>query len=153
MNGPLDSLIYDTSHPVDTWWRASAPSWDEPAPLTTDTTTEIAIIGGGYTGLACAIRLAELGLGSTVLDAGEIGWGASGRNGGMVGLRSDKLSANALIRRYGEDEFARYTRAAVEGNHRLRAFCMAAGLADAVQGDGEIELAHSARTAIKLERE
>ena len=152
-DGPLDSLIYDTSHPVDTWWRASAPPWDQPAPLTTDTTTDIAIIGGGYAGLACATRLAERGLDSTVLDAGEIGWGASGRNGGMVGLRSDKLSGNALIRRYGEDEFARYTRAAVEGNHRLRAFCMVAGLADAVQGDGEIELAHSARTAIKLERE
>ena len=153
MKGPLDPLIYDTSQPVESWWRASAPPWDEPAPLTTDIATDIAIIGGGYAGLACAIRLAELGLGSAVLEAGEIGWGASGRNGGIVGLRSDKLSGNAIIRRYGADEFARYTRAAVEGNHRLRAFCMEAGLADAVQGDSELYLAHSARTSIRLERE
>jgi glycine/D-amino acid oxidase-like deaminating enzyme len=153
MQGPLDSSVYDTSRPVETWWQASASPWNQPPPLTSGTTTEVAIIGGGYAGLACAIRLAELGIASTVLEAGEIGWGASGRNAGMVGLRSDKLSENALVRRYGEAEYERYIRAAVEGNHRLRAFCVEAGLADAIQGDGELELAHSARAAIKLERQ
>jgi len=153
MKGPLDPLNYDTSRPVESWWRASAPPWREPIPLDADLATEVAIIGGGYAGLACAIRLAELGVEAAVLEAGEIGWGASGRNGGIVGLRPDKLSDNAMVRRYGEDEFARYARAAVAGNHRLRAFCIAAGLADAVQGDEELYLAHSARSAIKLERE
>jgi len=153
MKGPLDPQIYDTAQPVESWWLASAPPWDEPAPLTSDISTEVAIIGGGYAGLACAIRLAELGIASAVLEAGEIGWGASGRNGGIVGIRSDKLGDNTMIRRHGEAEFARYIAAAVEGNHRLRAFCIEAGLADAVQGDGEIYLAHSARTAIKMESE
>jgi glycine/D-amino acid oxidase-like deaminating enzyme len=151
MQGPLDPLIYDTARPVASWWEASAPPWQSPAPLASDLTTDVAIIGGGYAGLACAIRLAELGLGSAVLEAGEIGWGASGRNGGIVGIRSDKLSDSAMIRRYGEAEFARYVAAAVEGNHRVRAFCMASGLAGAVQGDGEFWLAHSARTAIAME--
>jgi glycine/D-amino acid oxidase-like deaminating enzyme len=151
MQGPLDPLIYDTARPVESWWEASAPPWQSPAPLAADTTADVAIIGGGYAGLACAIRLAELGLGSAVLEAGHIGWGASGRNGGIVGLRSDKLADAAMIRRHGEAEFARYLRAAVEGNHRVRAFCTAAGLADAVQGDGEFWLAHSARTAIAME--
>ncbi|HSF96385.1 MAG TPA: FAD-binding oxidoreductase [Thermohalobaculum sp.] len=153
MQGPLDALIYDTSRPVESWWEASAPPWQAPAPLGSDISTEVAIIGGGYAGLACAIRLAELGIGSAVLEAGHIGWGASGRNGGIVGLRSDKLSDSAMIRRYGEAEFARYVGAAVEGNHRIRAFCIEAGLADAVQGDAEFYMAHSARTAIKLEAE
>lgn len=153
MKGPLDPLIYDTARPVDTWWRASAPPWQDPAPLAVDITTDVAIIGGGYAGLTCAIRLAELGLASTVLDAADIGWGASGRNAGMVGIRSDKLGDNAMIRRYGEAEFARYVSAAVAGNHRIRAFCMAAGLADAIQGDGELYLAHSARKAMKLEHD
>ncbi|MHA1529400.1 MAG: NAD(P)/FAD-dependent oxidoreductase [Alphaproteobacteria bacterium] len=153
MKGPLDPLNYDTSLAVESWWHASAPPWREPAPLASDLATEVAIIGGGYAGLACAIRLAELGLEAAVLEAGEIGWGASGRNGGIVGLRPDKLSDNAMVRRYGEDEFARYVRAAVEGNHRLRAFCIEAGLGDAMQGDGEFYLAHSARTAIRMERE
>lgn len=153
MRGPLDATMYRTDRPVESWWRASAPPWREPAPLAADTAAEVAIIGGGYAGLACAIRLAELGIGSAVLEAGEIGWGASGRNGGIVGIRSDKLSDNAMIRRYGEDAFARYVGAAVEGNHRLRAFCAEAGLADAVQGDGEFWLAHAARVAIGLEAE
>jgi len=151
MEGPLDPLMYRTDCPVESWWRASAPAWDEPPPLAGDASAEVGIIGGGYAGLACAIRLAELGIGSAVLEAGEIGWGASGRNGGIVGLRSDKLSDRALIARYGEAEASRYVRAAVEGNHRLRAFCMEAGLADAVQGDCEFYLAHSARTSIRLE--
>lgn len=151
--GPLDAAMYRTDRPVESWWRASAPPWAEPAPLGADAATEVAIIGGGYAGLACAIRLAELGVGAAVLEAGEIGWGASGRNGGIVGLRSDKLSDNAMVRRYGEDEFARYVRAAVEGNHRVRAFCAEAGLGDAIQGDAELWLAHSARVAIRLEAE
>jgi glycine/D-amino acid oxidase-like deaminating enzyme len=44
-------------------------------------------------------------------------------------------------------------RAAVEGNHRVRDFCVKSGLGDAVQGDGEIYLAHSARAAIAMERQ
>lgn len=151
MQGPLDPLIYDTARPVESWWQASAPAWASPAPLAADTRAEVTVIGGGYAGLACAIRLAELGIGSVVLEAGAIGWGASGRNGGIVGLRSDKLSDNAMLRRYGEAEFARYLRATVEGNQRVRAFCMDAGLGDAVQGEGEFWLAHSARAAIRME--
>ena len=145
--------MYRPDAPVESWWRESAPPWDGPAPLTSDAQAEVAVIGGGYAGLSCAMRLAELGVGSAVLEAGEIGWGASGRNGGIVGIRSDKLSDNAMVRRYGEEEFARYVRTAVEGNHRIRAFCMEAGLRDAVQGDGEFWLAHSARVAIALEAE
>src|SRR5690606_12472138 len=88
MRGPLDSAMYDTRRWPESWWLASAPAWAEPAPLDGEAEAEVAIIGGGYAGLACAIRLAERGIGAVVLDAGPIGWGASGRNGGMAGLAS-----------------------------------------------------------------
>lgn len=153
MKGPLDPLIYDASRPVASWWEASAPPWGGPAMLDRDLAADVAIIGGGYAGLACAARLAELGLGSVVLEGGPIGWGASGRNAGIVGLRSDKLSDAAMLRRYGAEEAGRYIAACVEGNHRVHAFCREAGLADCVQGDAELWLAHSARTAIAIERE
>jgi len=152
MKGPLDPLIYDTSRPVESWWEASAPPWAGLAPLARDETAEVAVIGGGYAGLACAIRLAELGIGAAVLEAAPIGWGASGRNGGIVGIRSDKLSDAAMLRRYGAEEFGRYVAGSVEGNRRVREFCLANGLGDAVQGDCEFYLAHSARMAIKLEK-
>lgn len=142
MKGPLDPSMYDTGRWPDSWWRASAPPWEGPAPLDGDTQAEVAIIGGGYAGLACAIRLAERGIGALVLDAGPIGWGASGRNGGMVGLGSHKLSMAALVRRHGATEVDRYRASQVEGNARLRAFCEARGLP--VQGRGEMLLAHSA---------
>lgn len=46
--------------------------------------TDVAIIGGGYTGLTAARALARRGTDVTVLERHTLGWGASGRNGGFV---------------------------------------------------------------------
>ncbi|MDV6320713.1 FAD-dependent oxidoreductase, partial [Chromohalobacter sp. HP20-39] len=48
------------------------------------TSTDVLVIGGGYTGLSTALHLAERGTQVTVLEANDPGWGASGRNGGQV---------------------------------------------------------------------
>lgn len=45
---------------------------------------DVCIVGGGYTGLNCAIELARRGYAVTLLEAHLIGWGASGRNGGQL---------------------------------------------------------------------
>ena len=45
---------------------------------------DVAIIGGGFTGVATAVELAERGLKVAVIEANKIGWGATGRNGGQV---------------------------------------------------------------------
>jgi glycine/D-amino acid oxidase-like deaminating enzyme len=45
---------------------------------------DVAIIGGGFTGIATAVELAERGVRVAVLEANRIGWGASGRNGGQI---------------------------------------------------------------------
>lgn len=63
--------------------------------------TDIAVIGGGYTGLSAALHLAEAGEGVTVLEAERIGWGASGRAGGFCCLGGSKISNAALTRRFG----------------------------------------------------
>ena len=49
-----------------------------------DVKTDICIIGGGFTGIACALTLAERGHDVTVLEQNRISWGASGRNGGQM---------------------------------------------------------------------
>jgi glycine/D-amino acid oxidase-like deaminating enzyme len=56
-----------------------------------DVRTDVAVIGGGITGLSTALHLAEQGAKVIVLEAEEPGWGASGRNGGQVnpGLKPD----------------------------------------------------------------
>ena len=50
----------------------------------TDGRADVAVIGGGFTGLSAALALAKRGASVAVLDAGRIGGGASGRNGGQV---------------------------------------------------------------------
>ena len=61
---------------------------------------DVAIAGGGYTGLAAARALARRGARVALLEARTLGWGASSRNGGMV-LTGLKLEASQLASRYG----------------------------------------------------
>ncbi len=65
-------------------WAATAPAAPPTPPLLESITTDVLVIGGGYTGLSTALHLAEPGTQVTVLDANDPGWGASGRNGGQV---------------------------------------------------------------------
>jgi glycine/D-amino acid oxidase-like deaminating enzyme len=71
-----------------------------PAPLPGQ--TDVAIVGGGYTGLSAARTLARHGASVTVLEHRRVGWGASGRNGGFV-LPGFKPEADWLERRYGSE--------------------------------------------------
>src|SRR3954447_18833171 len=73
-------------------WSATT---EEPAPnappLRGAAKADVAIVGGGFTGLSAALHLAEKGARVRVLEAEEPGFGASGRNGGQVipGLKYD----------------------------------------------------------------
>ncbi len=62
--------------------------------------TDVAVIGGGYTGVSAALTLARRGVDVTVLERETLGWGASSRNGGFV-LPGFKLGARALLRQFG----------------------------------------------------
>ena len=56
---------------------------------------KVAIIGGGFTGVATAVELAERGLKVAIVETNRIGWGASGRNGGQV---TGSLSGDEAMR-------------------------------------------------------
>jgi glycine/D-amino acid oxidase-like deaminating enzyme len=64
--------------------------------------TDVAVVGGGFCGLAAARALAKRGVNAAVLEAETFGWGASCRNGGMV-LTGLKLPVPTLISRYGRE--------------------------------------------------
>jgi glycine/D-amino acid oxidase-like deaminating enzyme len=75
---------------LPSWWLEDALAREgEPAPapsLAGETTADVAIVGGGYTGLWTALALRERApeLRVTLLEAEICGHGPSGRNGGFV---------------------------------------------------------------------
>jgi glycine/D-amino acid oxidase-like deaminating enzyme len=95
MQAPLSNVYQERPY----WWDASPP-W-RPAIGSLPKETDAVVIGGGYTGLTAAARLAWRGRAVTLLERNELGWGASSRNGGMV-HPGFKLSASTLIDRYGD---------------------------------------------------
>ena len=99
----FDRSVYDTSTLQPSYWEASAERRDFPR-LAQDVRTEVAIIGGGYTGLSAAYHLAkDHGIEAVVLEAGPIAWGASSRNGGFVTYPPTKMGIGELVSRYGLD--------------------------------------------------
>jgi glycine/D-amino acid oxidase-like deaminating enzyme len=65
---------------------------------------DVAIVGGGYTGLATALHLLRAGKSVVLFDAMKLGDGASGKNGGMVGPSLHKLGLEGLTRAYGKQK-------------------------------------------------
>jgi glycine/D-amino acid oxidase-like deaminating enzyme len=65
-------------------WDTSAQEDNYESALAQDTTVDVAIVGGGFTGLSTALHCAEKGLSAHVLEAEKIGFGGSGRNCGLV---------------------------------------------------------------------
>lgn len=92
---------FDT--PANCWWRDTAPPAEHPQ-LDGDHTTEVVVIGGGFTGLNAALALARADVAVTVIDAEQPGWGASGRNGGFCCLGGSKLDGAIIGKRFGKQE-------------------------------------------------
>jgi len=65
-------------------WDFSAEEKKVDNPMTGDISTEVAIVGGGFTGLSTALHLGEKGIESHILEAETIGHGGSGRNAGLL---------------------------------------------------------------------
>lgn len=74
---------------------ASAPT------LKGEASADVVVIGGGYTGLHAALNAVERGFSVILLEAGRIGWGASGRNGGQM-IPGWRKGAGELISTFGK---------------------------------------------------
>ena len=96
-----DSILAEDYKNTPYWWeRTPRPVIKE---IELPKETDVAIIGSGYTGLCAAIQTSRNGLDTVVLDAQDVGWGGSSRNGGQVST-SLKPSFKELARKYGEEK-------------------------------------------------
>ncbi len=120
----------------------------EPIPVRRlDGPPDVAVVGGGITGCACAVTLAEAGLRVRLYDAREIAGGASGRNGGFA-LRGGAAPYPVLVDSIGRDATSRLWRWTEEELAEL------AGLAgNAFRPCGSLRLAADEEERDELEAE
>lgn len=121
------------------WYAATAaPSAPRP-PLAGSARADLAIVGGGYTGLSAALHAARAGLDVVLVEAHRVGWGASGRNGGQVGS-GQRLGQARLEALTGADDARRLWDLAEEAKALVRGLIAAHDIA----ADWRDGIAHAA---------
>ncbi len=136
---------------VDSVWRATARAGADHPPLSGELKADVAIIGGGYTGLSCALHLArDHAIQAVVLEAGPIGWGASGRNGGFCTPGGDKLGLPAIAARHGATQARRYLNLTLAAVERVAGLLSDEAIEAEPQAGGELTVAHDPKALAKL---
>ncbi|SEP98678.1 NAD(P)/FAD-dependent oxidoreductase [Thalassovita taeanensis] len=133
--------------PLDTChWSQAVPDTllDRPA-LEGDHSTDVLIIGAGFTGLSAALHLAQDGVAVTVIDSEFPGWGASGRNGGFCCLGGTKASDSTLNRRFGPSGAQGWHQAERAAVTLVGDLLTQHGIDADTHSQGETILAHNAR--------
>jgi len=82
------------------YWHSTIPLIHSRAGRQLPDSVDVAIVGGGYTGVAAARKLALQGAKAVLLEARNLGWGASTRNGGIV-HPGYKWGPQSLTKRWG----------------------------------------------------
>ncbi|AXE96921.1 FAD-binding oxidoreductase [Paraburkholderia sp. SIMBA_050] len=158
MPAPLNQPDKQPLNQPDSLWRAlAATSPDASAalgtPLTRDLDVEVAVIGAGYSGLAAAYALQKRGVECVVLDANPVGWGASGRNGGVVSSKF-RLSFPAIHALHGLDTAKRMHRLAHDGVRVVESLVDEFGLERACfEHTGSLRCAHTERAFASIRAE
>jgi glycine/D-amino acid oxidase-like deaminating enzyme len=137
---------------IPSFWASTANPHPELPRLEHDIETDVAIVGGGFTGLTTAHYLARSGIESVVLEANDAGWGASGRNGGMAVLRY-KSGWAALARSHGMETARQMFRALHDAIDSLEATIAEYGIDCAFARCGHITAAHGPKPLAALEED
>ncbi|MEM9966509.1 MAG: FAD-dependent oxidoreductase [Pseudomonadota bacterium] len=145
-------FTYGEGPRAECWWDETCNAHDYPT-LKGAQKCDVAIIGGGFTGISAALHLARSGVSVALLEANRIGWGASGRNGGFCCLGGGMLEDAAIDRAFGRE--ARLDWRATE----LAAIqCVEERIADLDldvdrHSHGETQVAHRERDYARMERD
>ncbi|MCY4228804.1 MAG: FAD-binding oxidoreductase [Gammaproteobacteria bacterium] len=124
------------------WWeRTPRPDiQDSPLPKSSD----VVILGSGYTGLSAAIQTTRHNLQTVVIDAEHAGWGCSTRNGGQIST-SIKSSYPELCRQFGKDQATALIKTGKESLQWVEDFVQENSIDCDYQNAGRFHGAHSPR--------
>lgn len=126
------------------WVDTAGAAPEDDGPVNGDIDVDVAIIGSGFTGLACAMVLAEeYGIKATVLEANRSVWGCSSRNGGQGQNASGRLKRSQWIRAWGKGTALKMDEELRESFSRFRALTEEIDC-DAQPG-GHLYMAHRAQ--------
>jgi len=130
-------------------WYAATVNDDTKYPqLDGDVDAEVCVVGGGFTGIATALTLAERGHSVALMEANRVGWGASGRNGGQLINGISGLAR--ILKRYGPEFADRLWALRWRGNELVRERIAKYDIACDLK-DGWVETAVKARHFRALE--
>ncbi|HUN48256.1 MAG TPA: FAD-binding oxidoreductase [Stellaceae bacterium] len=146
MNSPVADTV-----PVPRFYDAFAPAAPAAPPLEGGERAAVAIVGAGFTGLSTALHLAERGIRALVLEAKEIGWGASSRNFGQL-VPYFKHDQEHVLQQFGAGRGERLIAAAASGPDLVFDLIERHGIQCSVQRNGLIFAAHSPAGQAGLER-
>ena len=143
MKNIYHSDIYKFDTTVNSYWEDTSSENLNLEKLTKDINSEIAVIGGGYTGLSCAINLIENhNLDVILVEAGKVGWGASSRNAGFCSLPPSKMSFKKMQLIYGKEETKKFFKNSVEGSNYTRDIIKEYNIDCDVTGNSNYVVAH-----------
>ena len=119
MSAPMRHYAGSGAH-TGSYYAASAnPAATRPV-LQGDHHFDVCVVGAGYSGLSAALHLAEKGHKVAVIEGAQIGWGASGRNGGQI-VNGLNASLQSIQRRYGNETADFVAGLVMEGADIIRA--------------------------------
>lgn len=101
MAATTDQSLFAPEFKDEPYWWEAAPRPAVPQ-LRLPKQVDVLVIGSGYTGLSAALQTARAGRETLVLDAEDVGWGCSSRNGGLVST-SFKPTLEELATRHGQE--------------------------------------------------
>ena len=133
-------------------WAKTAREEHRPAvPLEGDEEADVAIVGAGYSGLSAALEAARRGLSVVVLEAGRVGNGASGRNGGFVVPQfSGAQTPDSVMARLGRAKGAALCALVAEGPDLVKRDIERYQIACDAEQNGWIQPAHSPKALAKV---
>lgn len=110
------------------------------------------MIGGGILGLSTALALAEAGRGVAVLEAADIGHGASGRNGGLVVPSLPRVGPDDVLRSMGEERGGRFVQTVLGAPNEVFALIRRYAIQCGAEQSGWLNPAHGPALVAVLQR-